>query len=103
MPTNSIRYIDQDARSNWIKLSILVNVRWLAFTGQIFALIMAQLIYNVTVPLGLCAFAIGLLFLGNMIAIVAYPDNHRLSEGETVFMLLFDILQLCFLLSLTGG
>ncbi|MGB1234737.1 MAG: sensor histidine kinase RegB [Planktomarina sp.] len=103
MSNSSIRYIDQNARSNWIKLRTLVTVRWFAIAGQVLALFLAHHIYNIVIPLGPCMLAVGISLLGNLIAITVYPDSRRLSEAETVFMLLFDILQLSFLLSLTGG
>ena len=99
----SLGYIDQRARSNWIKLRTLVTVRWFAIAGQSIALVLAQYLYQVQVPIIPCLIAISLSLLCNLAAITLFPDNRRLSEAETVFMLLFDILQLCFLLSLTGG
>ena len=99
----SIGYIDQHARSNWIRLRTLVTVRWFAIGGQGVALLLAGQLYHIQVPMVPCVLAIALSLFGNIIAIAAYPDNRRLSETETVFMLLFDILQLCFLLALTGG
>ncbi len=96
-------YIGQKARSNWLRLRTLVYVRWFAIAGQLLALLLAQELYGIVLPFLPCLLAVGLSVLGNLIAITAYPDNRRLSEGETVFMLLFDIIQLSFLLALTGG
>lgn len=95
--------INQTQRSNWIKLRTLVVLRWVAITGQIAAITVAQRLYNLQLELGLCYFAIGVSVIGNLIAVMIYPDNKRLSASETLLMLLFDILQLAFLLSLTGG
>jgi two-component system sensor histidine kinase RegB len=53
--------------------------------------------------LGPCAIAIGLSVLTNLLAVVIFPDNRRLSEAETVLTLLFDTLQLSLLLAFTGG
>lgn len=103
MPNNNTSYIGQSARSNWIKLRTLSTVRWFAIAGQVLTLLVAWQLYDIAIPLHACIAAIGLSFLGNVAAITAYPDNRRLSEIETAFMLLFDIIQLCILLSLTGG
>ncbi|MEO0358415.1 MAG: ActS/PrrB/RegB family redox-sensitive histidine kinase [Pseudomonadota bacterium] len=86
-----------------MRLRTLVTVRWFAIAGQLMAVFLAQQLYEIVVPFFPCLIAIGLSVMGNLVAITAYPDNRRLSEAETVFMLLFDILQLSFLLALTGG
>ncbi|MGV6838764.1 MAG: sensor histidine kinase RegB [Planktomarina sp.] len=101
--TNAAGYIDQSARSNWIKLRTLVAVRWFGVIGQTVALVMANQIYGIAVPIVPCVLAIGLSIWVNVVAFIAFPENRRLSEAETAFMLLFDILQLSFLLALTGG
>jgi two-component system sensor histidine kinase RegB len=42
MSQSRIGYIDQNARSNWMRLRTLVTVRWVAITGQILALTVGQ-------------------------------------------------------------
>jgi two-component system sensor histidine kinase RegB len=54
-------------------------------------------------PVGLCYLAVGTAIMANLVAIFVYPENKRLSEGETTLTLLFDIAQLAFLVFLTGG
>ena len=98
-----IGYIDQNARSNWMRLRTLVLVRWFAIAGQILALVIGQQLYGLKLALGPCAIAIGLSVLTNLLAVVIFPDNRRLSEAETVLTLLFDTLQLSLLLAFTGG
>jgi two-component system sensor histidine kinase RegB len=90
-------------RSNWIRLRTLVMLRWFAIAGQIVAITVAQQFYNLQLDLGLCYLAVGVSVVGNIIAIFVYPENKRLSEAEAISMLLFDLLQLGFLLFLTGG
>ena len=90
-------------RSNVIRLRTLVWLRWVAITGQLLALTLAQRLYDLQLELGLCYLAIGASVVGNLIAIYAYPANKRLTETETILMLIFDLLQLSVLLALTGG
>ncbi|MCL4104974.1 UNVERIFIED_CONTAM: hypothetical protein GTU68_018681 [Idotea baltica] len=78
-------------------------LRWFAIAGQIVAIVVAQQYYNLQLDIGLCFLAVGISVVGNLIAIFIYPENKRLSEAETVSMLLFDLLQLGFLLFLSGG
>ena len=103
MPQPSIGYIDQNARSNWMRLRTLVLVRWFAIAGQIVTLFVAQYLYGLELALVPCATVIGMSILTNLFALLVFPDNRRLSETETMFTLLFDTLQLSLLLAFTGG
>ena len=90
-------------RSNWIRLRTLILLRWVAIAGQLAAITVAQRMYNLQLELGLCYLAVGVSVIGNLIAIFVFPENKRLSETENFLMVLFDLLQLSFLLYLTGG
>lgn len=90
-------------RSSWIRLRTLILLRWVAIIGQLTAITVAQQIYHVQLELGLCYMVIGVSALGNLVAIILFPQNKRLSEFENFLMVLFDLMQLSFLLYLTGG
>lgn len=90
-------------RRNWIRLRTMIWLRWVAILGQILAIEIAQRTYNLQLELGLCYLAIGASIIGNIIATSVFPENKRLSEVENMFMVLFDLMQLSFLLFLTGG
>lgn len=92
-----------EERHNWIRLRTMILLRWVAIFGQIVAITVAQRTYNLQLELGLCYLAIGASVIGNIVAIVVFPENKRLSETENLLMVLFDLLQLSFLLFLTGG
>lgn len=81
----------------------MILIRWIAIVGQIGAITIAQRLFDLELHLGLCYLAVGLAIMGNLISTVAYPENKRLSENENFLMVMFDLLQLCFLLFLTGG
>ncbi len=89
--------------SNWIRLRTMILLRWFAIVGQLTAITVAQRMYNLQLELGLCYLAVGISVVGNLIAIFVFPENKRLSESENFMMVMFDLLQLCFLLYLTGG
>lgn len=99
----STELISGQRRSNWIRLRTIIVVRWVAIGGQIIALMVAQLLFRLELEYGLCYLAVGFSVIGNLIAMFVYPDNKLLSESENLLMILFDLLQLCFLLALTGG
>lgn len=90
-------------RSNWIRLRTMILLRWVAIVGQLIALTVAQRMYGLQLEVGLCYLAVGVSVIGNLIAIFIFPENKRLTEFENLLMVLFDLLQLAFLLFLTGG
>jgi two-component system sensor histidine kinase RegB len=90
-------------RGSFIRLRTMIWLRWCAIVGQLTAITLAQKLYNLQLELGLCYLAVGVSIVGNLIAIFVFPENKRLNEAENFLMVLFDLLQLCFLLYLTGG
>lgn len=103
MTDQSPEFFSGQRRSNWIRLRTITTVRWIAVIGQLTALLVAQNLLNLSLEYQFCYLAIGMLVFANLIATFAFPENHLLSENENAAMLLLDLLQLCFLLFLTGG
>lgn len=95
--------IADSGRADWVKLRTLATLRWVAIVGQIAAITFAQQVYDIQLELGLCYFVIAAAVMVNLLAVMVYPDNRRLTSTEMLFWLLFDIVQLSALLSLTGG
>ena len=90
-------------RSNWVRLRTMILLRWMAIVGQLSAILIAITFYRLQLELALCLVAISISVFGNLSAMLIFPKNKRLSEFENMMMILFDILQLSFLLYLTGG
>jgi two-component system sensor histidine kinase RegB len=90
-------------RHNWVRLRTIIMLRWAAIIGQLIAITVAQRMYSLQLELGLCYLVVGSSIVGNLIAIFVFPESKRLSEGENLLMVVFDLLQLSFLLFLTGG
>ncbi|GAA6180701.1 MULTISPECIES: sensor histidine kinase RegB [unclassified Shimia] len=90
-------------RSNWIRMRTFIMLRWIAIAGQIVALLVAQFGFDLQLEYGLCYLVVGISVIGNLVALFVFPENKLLTESENRFMLLFDVLQLGFLLFLTGG
>ncbi|WP_278922174.1 MULTISPECIES: sensor histidine kinase RegB [Pseudophaeobacter] len=103
MSDRQIDLMQGQERSHWIRLRTLIVLRWVAITGQLIAITVAQQLYNLQLDLVLCLLAVGISVISNMLAIFVFPVNKRLSEFENLLMVLFDLLQLGFLLYLTGG
>lgn len=83
--------------------STLVLVRWLAITGQASALLLAQFVLHINVPLAAGLGCIGLSALLNLTAARLHGRNGRLSARAASLYLAYDIIQLSTLLYLTGG
>ena len=90
-------------RANWLRLRTLIFLRWMAVGGQLAALTVADLYYGMLLPLGLCYLAVGTAVIANLVSVVIFPANKRLTEIQAMLTLLFDLLQLSLLLFLTGG
>lgn len=103
MPDSNMSLWPGKERSSWIRLRTLILLRWVAIVGQITAITVAQWLYNMQIEVGLCYLAIGVSVVANLVAIFIFPENKRLTEYENFLMVLFDLLQLSFLLYLTGG
>lgn len=103
MAETPLRLLDSEARSEWVRLRTLINLRWLAIAGQSGAVFIASQQLGIALDIGLCVVAIATSVVFNLSSIIIYPQNKRLSERESMLTLLFDLSQLVFLLYLTGG
>lgn len=103
MPQTIPARLDGQRRSEWVHLRTLIVLRWMAIAGQISAITVAWQYFELRFDLVPCVLAVGASVAANLSAIFVYPENKRLSEGELLAMLLFDISQLSVLLYLTGG
>src|SRR6056297_1717105 len=103
MSDSTIEIFKTPSRGNWIRLRTLILLRWWAIIGQITALFVAQQLYNLNLEIGLCYLTVGVAVISNLVASFIYPENKRLSETETLMVVLFDMLQLGLMLYLTGG
>ncbi|KIN65769.1 Sensor histidine kinase RegB [Sulfitobacter noctilucae] len=103
MTQATIRPLSGRTRANWIRLRTMILLRWVAITGQLIAITVAQVLYNLELELGLCFMAVGASVIANLVASFIFPENKRLSELENLSMISFDLVQIAFLLFLTGG
>ncbi len=89
--------------SNRIRLRTLILLRWFAIAGQLTAITVAQQLYHLQLYLGFCYLVVGISVAANLLAIIVFPENKRLTETEIFLMVMFDLLLLALLLYLTGG
>ena len=91
------------ARPGWVRLRTLVTLRWFAIAGQVVALLVASRAFGLDLPLGPAYTIIAAAAIANLALTMSFPESRRLSEGEALVVIGFDIVQLGALLSLTGG
>ncbi len=103
MAANNEMVIPAIASGNWVRLRTLIYLRWLAICGQLGAIAVAGLVYDLNLPLDLVFTVIGASVLFNVASQIAYPEAKRLTDGQATGMLLFDMTQLSLLTYLMGG
>lgn len=86
-----------------IRLQTIVRLRWIAVAGQLIAILIVRFGLGFPLPLVLCLAIIATSATLNMVLRVMFPLRHRFSNVAATGLLLYDIMQLAFLLYLTGG
>ena len=86
-----------------LKLRTLNFIRWIAISGQLLSVIIAyfyfELVFNISFALILILFSTIL----NIYLYFKFPATKSLTFNELTYYLLYDLMQLIFLLLLTGG
>ncbi len=86
-----------------LRLRTLVFLRWLAVVGQAVSLVLVSTVLEFDLPFIPCLVIIALSVALNVGLTVHFPANTRLKDPAAGALLGYDILQLAFLLYLTGG
>ena len=85
------------------RLHTLILVRWIAVVGQGFTIVLVQVSLGIDLPLVPLLGAVLLSALVNLVLALRASPTTRLTERSAALLLSYDILQLAFLLGLTGG
>ena len=88
---------------NTILLGNLIKIRWIAIFGQIFAIFFVSFVIKIEIPILETLLIILLSVAVNIFSYYEERKNKSISNIKTFYFLLFDIIQLGFLLFLTGG
>ena len=88
---------------NTILLGNLIKIRWIAIFGQVLAIFFVSYIIKINIPLYETLIIIFLSVIVNFYSYFEERINKSISNIKAFLFLLFDILQLGFLLFLTGG
>ena len=88
---------------NTILLGNLIKIRWIAIFGQILAIFFVSIIIKIQIPFYETLSIILLSVIINFYSYFEERKNKTISNIKAFLFLLFDTLQLGFLLFLTGG
>jgi len=88
---------------NTILLGNLIKIRWIAITGQLFAIIFVTYFFNIDIPFFEALTIILFSIVINFYSLLEERNNKTISNTKAFLYLLFDTLQLGVLLFLTGG
>ncbi len=86
-----------------LRLRTLILIRWVAIVGQAFTIALVHFSLGFRLPLWSLFAAVGLSALINLGLSLRFAPATRLTERSAALLLAYDILQLAFLLALTGG
>ena len=86
-----------------VRLRTLTLIRWIAIVGQAFTIALVHFSLEFRLPLWPLLAAVGLSALINLVLRSRFAATTRLTERSAALLLGYDILQLAFLLGLTGG
>lgn len=86
-----------------VRLRTLTNLRWLAVGGQSIAILTVHFAVGFATPLGLCIMAIAASAWLNLFTALRFSPQRFLTDREAAAFIAFDVVQLCALLSFTGG
>ncbi|MDH3772483.1 MAG: sensor histidine kinase, partial [Nitrospirota bacterium] len=85
------------------RLRTLTVIRWIAIVGQAFTILLVHFPFGFPLPLPSLLAAVGLSAFINLWLSIGFGATTRLTERTAALLLGYDILQLTFLLALTGG
>ncbi len=86
-----------------VRLQTLTLIRWIAVSGQFISIMVVHFLLAFSLPLTPLLGAIALSALVNLVATLSKKTDTRLSNREALIYLSYDIIQLAFLIALTGG
>ena len=86
-----------------IKLEILINIRWIAIIGQLFAVCLIYFYYRFSFAFFECFTVILFSILLNVYLGFFLKNTQRLNNFWATLSVLYDVLQLSLLLYYTGG
>jgi two-component system sensor histidine kinase RegB len=86
-----------------VTVHTLTLTRWVAVVGQLFTILFVHFSLSIELPLQVLLPAVLLSAIVNLALLFRLKATTRLPERSAAALYSYDILQLCYLLALTGG
>jgi two-component system sensor histidine kinase RegB len=86
-----------------VRLHTVTVMRWIAVGGQLFTILFVHFSLDIHLPLAALLPAVALTAAINLVLTLTLAGPTRLSERSAAILFGYDIVQLCYLLALTGG
>ena len=86
-----------------VRLHTVSLIRWVAVIGQLFTILFVHFSLGIVLPLGALLPAVALSAAVNLLLSLGLKATTRLPERSAAALFALDILQLAYLLALTGG
>ncbi len=99
----SLAGLEEGPTPGRVTVHTLTLTRWIAVVGQLFSILLVHTSLAIPLPLGRLLPAVALSALVNLALLLRLRGTARLTEPAAVALYAYDILQLCYLLALTGG
>jgi two-component system sensor histidine kinase RegB len=87
----------------YVRLRTLILIRWVAVSGQLVSILVVHFWLGFPLALAPLLGAVALSAAINLVATVLRPADFRLSDAKAALFLAYDVIQLAFLIALTGG
>ncbi|MDP4593716.1 MAG: ActS/PrrB/RegB family redox-sensitive histidine kinase [Beijerinckiaceae bacterium] len=100
---NTQSHIELGHSARRLRLDTLIGLRWLAVAGQSIALLLTYYGLGFQFPILSAFLAVAVSAVANILLRLIYPVNKRLDDRSAAMLLGYDIIQLSFLIYLTGG
>jgi two-component system sensor histidine kinase RegB len=86
-----------------LRVRTFISTRWLAIMGQAAAVLFVHFFIGAKLPMALCLGAIAVSAWLNIFLQLALPSQRLATTAEAVGQFAFDIVQVAFLIGITGG
>ena len=103
MRLSDTKPVDTQPEVRHVRLRTLVLIRWVAISGQLVSILVVHVWLGFTLPLESLLGAVALSAAINLLATALSPADARLSNAKAAIFLAYDVIQLAFLIALTGG
>jgi len=94
---------DARPRAGFVNARIIIHSRWIAVAGQLVTVLVTHFCFGYTLPLLPLATIMVATVVLNVLSTLRQGDTQLMGERTALNHMLYDVIQLCMILFLTGG